>query len=137
MGVKDEQREQRGSRGGGSGGRGGKYRSDSEFVNYELSAEETAQQRRWRSDLDDVSAVWGEVLEEGYRVNTKWDDYSSAFAAFIIPDERSDNAGYILTGRGGTPYRAVAEALFKHRFSLPGGWATYTKHERVEDDPEF
>lgn len=137
MGVKDEQRIQRGrgvSRGGG--GKAG-YRQDSVFVNYELTEEQTVELRSWRGDVVDVSDVWGELLQEGYRVNTKWDDYSSSYTAFVIPDEQSDNAGYILTGRGGNPYRAVCEALFKHKFVLFAGWATFTKHEKRGDDPEF
>lgn len=137
MGVKDEQMQQRRS-GGSRRGRGtSQSRTDSEFVNYELTADEVAAMRQWRQDVDSVADVWSDVLQEGYRVNTKWDDYSSSYAAFIIPDEQSDNAGYILSGRGGTAYRAVCEALYKHTFVLRGGWANTAKHERIQDDPEF
>lgn len=134
--------EQRGQKSAGRGGQGRSGRHNagfeqSEFINLELSKEQQQQQRAWREEVSDVSDVWAELLQEGYRVNTKWDDYSSSYAAFIIPDGQSDNAGYILTGRGGNPYRAVSEALFKHRFLLPDGWATYPKRERLEDDPDF
>lgn len=110
---------------------------ESEFVNLELSKEQTTAMRLWRNDFEEVMAAWAELLEEGYRVNTKYDDYSTAYAAFVIPGEGSDNSGYILTGRGGDPYRAVCEALYKHKFLLPGGWASYPKRERQIDDADF
>jgi len=134
-----EQRGRKGGTGGRGGGatRGNRYSSDVEFVNLELDVQQTQEYRKWRNDIEDVVAAWSEVLEEGYRVNTKFDSYSSSYAAFIIPGEESDNSGYILTGRGGNPYRAVSEALFKHRFLLPGGWATYPNRPRLQDDSEF
>jgi len=125
-----------GNRGGGAA-RGNRHNSDVEFVNLELDVEQTQEYRKWRNDIEDVVAVWSELLEEGYRVNTKYDSYSNACAAFIIPDEQSDNSGYILTGRGGNAYRAVSEALFKHHFLLTGGWATYPHRPRLQDDSDF
>jgi hypothetical protein len=137
MGVKDEQRKNPRRAGKASSRSAFRRSSDVEFVNLELDTEQVGEYRQWRQDIEEVCSVWSEVLEEGYRVNTKYDDYSSAYAAFIIPDEQSENAGYILTGRGGNPYRAVSEALYKHRFLLPGGWATYPNRPRVTDDNEF
>jgi len=137
MGVKDELQLNRGRHRKSTAGRAASYRTDSEFVNYELDKEQVGELRKWREDIDDVLAIWCEVLEEGYRVNTKYDNYSSSFACFILPDVDSDNSGYILTGRGGNPYRAVCEALFKHHFLLSGGWGTYPTRQRLADDPDF
>jgi len=120
-----------------SGRNRGSYQQDSEFVNLELTNEQREQYRSWRQDVEEVENLWSETCEEGYRVNTKYDDYSGAYAAFVIPDAGSDNAGYILTGRGGTPYRAVTEALFKHHFLLQGGWANFPQRSRPSDDPDF
>lgn len=114
-----------------------RYRSDSEFVNLELDKEQTTAYRQWREDLTAVDEAWSELLEEGYRVNTKYDDYSSAYAAFVIPSEGSDNSGFLLTGRGGTPYRAVAEAIFKHVFVLKGLWGNFVPQRNFRDDPDF
>jgi hypothetical protein len=137
MGVKDEQRKS--TRSGGKAPSRDAFRrnSDVEFINLELDTTQIGEYRQWRQDLGDVSSVWAEVLEEGYRVNTKYDDYSGSYAAFIIPSEQSENFGYILTGRGGNPYRAVSEALFKFKFLLPGGWATYPNRPRLTDDAEY
>lgn len=109
----------------------------SEFINIELGKDEIAAQRLWREDLEHVLELWTELVEGGYRINTKYDDYSSSCAAFIIPGDGSDNAGYILTGRGGTPYRALTEALYKHEILLRGEWARAFAARNVADDPDF
>jgi len=114
-----------------------RYNSDSEFVNLELDKEQTAQFREWRSDVENVINLWTELVEGGYRVNTKYDDYSSSCAAFIIPGDGSDNMGFLLTGRGGNPYRAVAEAIFKHFEVLHGDWRQFAAQSPLERDPDF
>lgn len=114
-----------------------RYQSDSEFINRELTKEEQADYREWRNDLDGVLAEWSELLEGGYRVNTKYDDYSSAFACFIIPPDDGDNSGFILTGRGGNPYRAVSEAVFKHSEIFHGVWHSMSASSALRDDPDF
>jgi len=112
-------------------------RGDSVFINRELSKEETSEYRLWREDLDNVITRWTELIEEGYRVNTKYDDYSSSCAAFIIPGDGMDNDGYILTGRGGNAYRAVSEALFKHAVIFEGVWSDIDFRPQGPDDPDF
>jgi len=123
----------RNNRSSGARGRG----ADSEFVNLELDKEQTAQYRQWREDVGDVEQTWTEVAEAGYRVNTKFDDYNECCSAFIIPPDGSDNSGFLLAGRGGTPYRAVAEALFKHRFVLKEQWGSFAPQSNYRDDPDF
>jgi len=112
-------------------------RGNSVFINRELSKEETSEYRLWREDADNVITQWTELIEEGYRVNTKYDDYSSSCAAFIIPGDGMDNDGYILTGRGGNAYRAVSEALFKHSVIFEGVWSDIDFRPRGPDDPDF
>lgn len=126
---------------GASANRGGRstsrFQSDSEFVNLELDKEQTAEYRAWRADVEEVENRWTELVEEGYRVNTKYDNYSSSCAAFIIPGDGSDNMGFLLTGRGGTPYRAVSEAIYKHFFVLKGIWGNFAAQRNFRDDPDF
>lgn len=110
---------------------------DAEFINLELDKENTANYRAWRDDFDHVFDLWADMLKDGYRVNTKWDDYSSSCAAYIIPDEGHENFGYILTGRGGNPYRALSEALYKHEVLLSGIWGAAIRERRGNDDPDF
>ena len=110
---------------------------DSEFINLELTVEQTTAYRIWREDPEVVFDYWGKLIEEGYRVNTKWDSYNDCCAAFIIPDADGDNGGFILTGRGGTPYRALSEALFKHVEVLRGEWSNSGSKRGRPDDPDF
>jgi len=137
MGAADEQRMQR--RGGNKPPKPQQrfQRTDSEFINLELNKEQTAIYRQWRTDVDGVIELWTDLVKEGYRVNTKWDNYSNSCAAFVIPDGDSANDGFILTGRGGNAYRAVSEALFKHFEILRGEWAGSRELGRGDSDPDF
>jgi hypothetical protein len=137
MSIRDRENPSKGSRRDGRGGRGKSFQSDSEFVNRELTEAETRAQRAWRDDFEAVSAVWDELLEAGYRVNTKYDDYNDCYSAYIIPGTGGDNDGLLLSGRGGSAYRAIAEALFKHSEIFRGTWSVNGNHTRREADPEF
>jgi len=137
MGVKDEQRERRRGAGNSGAKRSTGYSSDSEFINLELDKKQTAAYREWRNDLENVLNLWLELVEAGYRVNTKYDDYSSACACFIIPMETTENGGYILTGRGSSPYRALTEAIYKHQEILHGDWSQGIQKEPLDRDPDF
>lgn len=137
MGVYDEQQMERKDRRKGARKPARREAMQSEFINLELSGEQLKDYRVWRDDFEAVMMGWGELLDDGYRVNTKYDDYSSAYAAFIIPDVEHDNAGYILTGRGGNPYRAITEAIYKHFSVLHGAWASHRNRPTQTDDPDF
>jgi len=137
MGVKDEQQRLGHTRRAGSAARTTGYRSDSEFINLELDKEQTAAYRQWREDIANVIDLWTELIEGGYRVNTKYDDYSSSCAAFIIPGEGAENVGFILTGRGGNAYRAVSEAIFKHYEVLHGDWRSRQARDPFDRDADF
>jgi len=115
------------------------YRGDdrSTFINYELTKDERAALLEWREDASAVVTVWQEVLDAGYKLNTKFDDYNDCYAAFIIPGDGADNQGYILPGRGGNPYRAVAESLFKHSAVFGGAWRVARANGRAENDSDF
>lgn len=111
--------------------------ADAEFVNYELTEEQVAAYRGWRSDIAGVDTEWQEACENGYKFSTKYDSYSSAFAVFMFPDEGSENYGYILTGRGGTPLRALCECLYKHSRVLRGDWRSVRRSAVSTDDPDW
>jgi len=133
LNKRDSDRAGKARRGAGRAAQSG----DSEFINLELDKTATEDYRAWREDSDHIYDVWTALLEDGYRVNTKFDSYSDACAAFIIPSEGSANAGYILTGRGGNAYRAVSEALYKHEVVLLGTWGAALAQRRGHDDPDF
>jgi len=109
----------------------------SEFINHDLTKEEKEAYYEWREDIQAVNAAWTAALTDNYRINTKLDEYNDCFASFIIPDDGSDNAGYILAGRGGNALRAVSEALFKHSVIFGGAWRPDGGHGGRENDPDF
>lgn len=111
--------------------------ADIEFINRELSVEETAAYRSWRADAENVFVELTELVEGEYRVTIKYDDYSSSCAVFIFPGPDSENSGYALTGRGGNAYRALSEALFKHVVVFKGVWSVPAPRHTATDDPEF
>jgi len=137
MGVKDEQQFNRRPARAGRTPVPTRGRADSEFINLELDKEQTAAYREWRLDVENVFDLWTELIEGGYRVNTKYDDYSSSCATFIIPDDGSDNVGFLLTGRGGNAYRALSEAIYKHFEILKGVWGNYSPSDKPGRDSEF
>lgn len=122
-------------KGKGQASRGGA--SDSEFINLELDKEQTHAFRQWRDDVEGVLAELDSAISDGYRVNVKFDDYSSSPTAFMFPDPTGGNAGYILTGRGGTAYRAIAEVIYKHTAVLGGDWSSWHNRTSEQDDPDF
>jgi hypothetical protein len=97
--------------------------ANNEFVKRELSVQEQAQCKAWSvTDAD----LWNQIevyIEEGYKLTLKWDDYSNSYAAWMQPiDSEHDNWGYILSGRGSTPAKAVKQLFFKHTAVLDGQW---------------
>jgi len=116
---------------------GGFIGPQSEFINYELDVDQKKQFRQWRDNAEDVFDVLNEVCERGDKISIKWDAFGSCCAAFAFPGEQSNNVGYILTGRGSTAYRAIAELLFKDKFVLLEQWGNAFKRKSVDIDPDF
>jgi len=113
------------------------YDRDSTFVDLELSKSETVEYRSWRGNIEDVDLAWREAEDNGYKFTSRYDDRSSSYACFMFPDSGDDNYGFILAGRGGTPYRALAEVLFKHVAILRGDWRSRAGGQRGADDPDW
>jgi hypothetical protein len=111
--------------------------ADSEFINLELDKEQTVQYREWRANSQEVLDLLDKEIESGYRFTFKYDDYNRGFACFMFPADDSDNSRYILTGRGGSAFRALAECLFKHWGVLGGEWSRAYDRPRGGADPDW
>jgi hypothetical protein len=109
----------------------------SEFINYELDVDQKKAYLKFRDDPEGVFDVLTEVCQRGDKVSIKWDDFNKCCAAFAFPGEGSVNVGYILSGRGSTGYRALAELLFKDNAVLFGEWGNAFKRKTVDIDPDF
>jgi len=108
--------------------------NDAEFVNYELGKDEQARCKAWQFDLDTLSDALLRLADSGYVVSCKFDTYSEAHSAFLrqaVPD--GENAGYILSGRGSSPLKALKQVIFKHFVLFEQSWAQYSTPKITED----
>jgi len=110
---------------------------DSTFVNRELSSEEVRAYRAWRQDTDAIDLIWREAIDDGYKFTIRFDERNNCSVCFMFPAEGHDNHGFILTGRGGTPLRAIAECIYKHSFLFGGAWFEATGGPSGPDDPDW
>jgi len=113
------------------------YQQDSEFINRELSEAEQTAYRKWRADGEAVLDALDEAVEGGYKISIKYDEYSSSPCCFLFPPTGGDNEGRILTGRGGSSFRALAECLYKHTILFAGIWQPDRRNGFVERDAEW
>lgn len=111
--------------------------AQNEFVRRELSAAETTAYRLWRSDAEAVFEVLDETIEAGYKFSLRYDDYSRSPSCICFPPEDSDNSGLLLSGRGGSAYRALAECLYKHSVLLSGLWSSGGRPGDTERDADW
>jgi len=99
-----------------------------EFINLELTEDQRKQLKSQPLDLEDADDALLKLNEAGYGLKLKWDEYSEAFAAFLqTDDEESENYGFILTGRGSTPLKALKQLLYKHFVMTEGEWWRFAK----------
>src|SRR6185436_14806861 len=92
------------------------------------SSEEAATCKRWLPDAADILDGGDKLCEAGYRVMTKYDTYSKAYACFIQRvDGKNVNENMILTGRGSSAHKAFKQALFKHHVLFQEDWSPYAQ----------
>jgi len=101
-----------------------------EFINLELDAKHKPEFHAFRKDLESVNLVFTEMLEDGYKLSCSYDNRNECLAAYAFPSDEHDNAGYILTGRGGTALSALAELLYKHSVLMDRNWPAFAERSR-------
>jgi len=105
----------------------------SEFINYPLSAEQKKEIKAWHPDLEEIDDLLLKLCEAGYRITLRYDDRSSAFAAWVNPSgEDNPNNGFTLSGRGSTPLKAIKQALYIHNL-FEGDWAGNYRQFKEDD----
>jgi len=111
--------------------------NDVKFVNWSLTSAEKTACKEWLVVDGDVDNALLTFIEEGNKVTCSYDSFRFCFTASLIPaDELSPNKGYILTGKGSTPLKAIKQALFINYRIMDGLWATYstaTNSEELDD----
>lgn len=94
-----------------------------EFIQYELSAEETRTCKGWEYSESDAFDALLKLQDAKYKVTFRWDEYGQCYGCWLLPDKTDpDNAGLILTGRGTTPFKALKQVCFKHYMVFSGAW---------------
>ncbi len=96
-----------------------------EFVQLELSTEQKRDLKVTYENIVTLSLAVDEMLEAGIKLTLKTDNRGNGYVAFAFADPDSDNAGFILTGRGGSSTRALRELVYKHVNILGGEWSQY------------
>lgn len=108
--------------------------NDAKFVNWSLTAEEKVACKEWLVVDGDVDNALLTFIEEGNKVTCSYDSFRSCFTASLIPsDDKSPNKGYILSGKGSTPLKAIKQALFVNYRIMDGEWSTYSTASYAEE----
>lgn len=113
---------------------GGTGYQNATFIQYELDKVAQAACKAW--DLSETQAFdTAQVLiESGYRISLKHDDFNDCHAAFMQKvDPNSENGGLILTGRGSTPFKSFKQLLFKHYNVMAESWEAFETPTRSKD----
>lgn len=101
--------------------------NDVKFVNWSLSLTEKEACKQWLVVDGDVDNALLTFIEEGNKVTCSYDSYRSCFTVSLIPQsDKSPNKGFILSGKGSTPLKAIKQALFINYRIMDGEWATYS-----------
>lgn len=75
------------------------------------------------------------LVEGGYSISIKHDDFNDCVSAFIIAKNGAgQNSGCILTGRGRTSVSALYAAIYRHFDVFDTVWPVETVNHRGTDD---
>lgn len=108
-----------------------------QFINHTFNEDDKARFKAWLSDKStDIWDLLDKLTDSGYKLSVKYDSYTDAQACFIqTDDEKSDNYGFILTGRSRSGSLACAAALYRHYVLWECQWPTDTvRHNRLDDE---
>jgi len=104
------------------------------FISFPLSDEQKKEIKNAVWDIEVCDNAVLQLCEENYKVTFSYDDYSSAYAAFITPKgDKHINAGFILTGRGSSPHKALKQAYYVHTQLFDRDWSAWKDDRRTAD----
>lgn len=108
--------------------------NDVQFVNWSLSEQEKKSCKEWSLTTEDYDAAIGNLVEGGYKTTISYDSFRSCFTCSIVPTkDAKSNQGYILTGKGSTPLKALKQAAYIHFHIMGEEWAAYSTAKAVEE----
>lgn len=101
--------------------------NDVKFVNWSLSAEEKSACKAWELSLEDYDNALISLIEAGYKITSSYDNFRHCHTCSLVATESAkQNNGYILTGKGSTPLKAIKQALYIHFHIMSEDWAAYS-----------
>lgn len=111
--------------------------NDATFVQYELDKDAQAACKAWKMDADASFNAIHTMVDCGYSFTLKFDTFSDSYAAFCSQKApEGENAGFILTGRGSTPEKALKQLFYKHFEVMAERWEQFavSRSAREIDD---
>jgi len=108
--------------------------NDVKFVSYNLTKDQTKELKAMPYELADIDTTFLRLLQEGYKVTFRWDEYNQCYACWLIPSgDTHDNAGYILAARGSTPIKALKQAGYIHWNVFEQLWSEWYQAKNGEE----
>jgi hypothetical protein len=106
------------------------------FINYDIDTAEKKKLIEWRVKYDEqVFDLLNDLAEKKYQISVKYDAFNECIGAFLIcKDEKSENNGFILTGRGSTAQNALMGVLYRHYAVFEEAWPTHNHGRGATDD---
>lgn len=105
-----------------------------QFVSVTLTDEDKLAVKSAPNTFETLDESLVAMLHDGYSFKLKSDVFNGCFACYVSPPDSSANSGWMLTGRGSTPLKAVKQALYIHRVVLDGDWPDVNEPRRGELD---
>lgn len=98
------------------------------FCDIPLTSEQKDRVRELSSDPVDCLGIIGDFVSNGYRFTASRDTRGGGFVSSVTPTQPSDpNAGFTLTGRGGSLERAINALYYKHVvIAQEGLWTNFS-----------
>ena len=102
---------------------GSKPANSIQWVSVELTLEQGAEMRKTFPDADAIFDGALKLVEGGYKVTLRYDDYNKCHAAYVFAEsEEHANGGMCLTSRGGSPLTALRGAVYRHFILFDEAW---------------
>lgn len=105
------------------------------YIEVRLDEEGKKEFKRWKASIGDLDDTLMKLCEGGYRLSMSYDDYNGAYmCSMTTKDAQSENAGWVLVGRGNSPVSAMQQVVFKHLVVTSGMWVNFRQSSRNDWD---
>lgn len=93
-----------------------------QFVNVSLSVDDVFNIKLQAWHEEEFNDAFSRLCMDGYKTTLRYDQRNQCYAAWLLPTEGGPNDGYILSGRGSTPFKALKQLAYIHYKLLEGRW---------------